>query len=404
MILFLAGFLACGVSAISSDLKAEYERGETIIAEINGNILEQISKEQVEFRRGHIAIPLEYDLRKLGEKYFLWAIAPNSENNYTIVIKDIVTSVSGNVEEIDFEQGFSVIGNSTDYFIKPGFVYASNDFSIDVFLNEDFDKTISVDFPSAREITLSSGNNKIEFSISSVNETGFRKINVGKYAVPLYVIAGNEVIDDGEITLRINPISIVSVVLIEETINYPFTIVNFGDDDISGVRIDYNKELFNIDAPENIEIKSKEAVSFNISLIEGAGIEGNEINETIYIRVEDFVLELPVRISFTANESEVETPYLEEDEVLYYCSELNGVVCLGGEICDSEEKTSIDGACCVGKCAEEKKKSRAWISWVIVLVILIGIIFIFLKYRKSKGRGGKEGFAKRVKEAEEKMP
>ena len=134
-----------------------------------------------------------------------------------------------------------------------------------------------------------------------------------------------------------------------------------------------------------------------------AGQDG-EINETIYIRVEDFVLELPVRISFTINESEVKTPYLEEDEVLYYCSELNGVVCLGGEVCDGEEKESIDGACCVGKCAEEKKKSRAWISWVIVVVLLIVVLFIFWKYRKSKGISGKEGFAKRVKEAEEKMP
>ncbi len=400
-------FLAVNVFAISSDLKAEYERGETIIAEISGNIVEPIGKEQIEFRRGHVAVPLEYDFRKLGDKWFLWAIAPNSENNYTLVVKDIATTLAGNVERIDFEQNFSVLGNLTDYSIKPGFVYASADFSINVQLNEDFDKTITVNFPSEREVILNPGDNKIDFSISNVNETGFRKINFGKYAVPLYLIAGDNVADGkGEITLRVNPISVVSTVLAGEIIEYPFTIVNFGDEVIDDIKIEYNRGMFNINAPERIEIKPKEAVSFNISFAFELSEEIKEsgINESVYVKAGDFVLELPVKISFTINESEVETPYLEEKEVLYYCSELNGLICSGGEVCDGEEKETIDGMCCTGKCALEKKgNSKRWISWTIVIVLLIAIIFIFWKYRKTKS-SGKEDFARRVKVAEEKMP
>lgn len=400
-------FLAVNVFAISSDLKAEYERGETIIAEISGNIVEPIGKEQIEFRRGHVAVPLEYDFRKLGDKWFLWAIAPNSKNNYTLVVKDIATTLAGNVERIDFEQNFSVLGNLTDYSIKPGFVYASADFSINVQLNEDFDKTITVNFPSEREVILNPGDNKIDFSISNVNETGFRKINFGKYAVPLYLIAGDNVADGkGEITLRVNPISVVSTVLAGEIIEYPFTIVNFGDEVIDDIKIEYNRGMFNINAPERIEIKPKEAVSFNISFAFELSEEIKEsgINESVYVKAGDFVLELPVKISFTINESEVETPYLEEKEVLYYCSELNGLICSGGEVCDGEEKETIDGMCCTGKCALEKKgNSKRWISWTIVIVLLIAIIFIFWKYRKTKS-SGKEDFARRVKVAEEKMP
>ena len=140
-IIVLCAFIFLSISsvtAISTDLKSSYEKGETIIIEIKGNILEPITNSQIEFLRGHVAIPLEYESKKLSGKYYLWAIAPQQENNYTLLIKDITTTVAGRTEKIDFVQNFSVSQNSTDYFVKPGIVLAQKDFSIDIYLNEDF--------------------------------------------------------------------------------------------------------------------------------------------------------------------------------------------------------------------------------------------------------------------------
>ena len=91
------------VLAISTDLKMSYSPGETIITEISGNILEPLLTSNVNLYRDYIEQPLEFDIKKLDNRYFIWMTAPKFENTYTLVIKDIVTTTSGKVEKIDYE-------------------------------------------------------------------------------------------------------------------------------------------------------------------------------------------------------------------------------------------------------------------------------------------------------------
>jgi len=90
--IILLSFFVIPVSAISTDMKESYSLGETMIIEIFGDILEPIFPENVEFRRGHVKVPFDYDIKKLGDRYFLWAVTPESENNYTLVLKDVTTT------------------------------------------------------------------------------------------------------------------------------------------------------------------------------------------------------------------------------------------------------------------------------------------------------------------------
>ena len=62
---FLVILSISSVLAISSDLRENYGPGETIVAKIQGNILGSIEKEQIEFRRGHVAVPLDSGLEKI---------------------------------------------------------------------------------------------------------------------------------------------------------------------------------------------------------------------------------------------------------------------------------------------------------------------------------------------------
>src|SRR3989344_3927497 len=301
-ILVLSGF----VSAISTDLKANYDRGETIIAEIKGNILEPITKEQVDFIRGHVSVPFDYDLKKLGEKYFLWASAPTNENNYTLVIKDIVTTENGKTTKINFEQNFSVAGNFSDYNIKPGFISTREDFSVDIYFNEDSENKINAGFPS-REIILKPGKNTIEFSIEEANETGLYMIEIGKYAFPAYIFV--EEVNGRQIgkkpMLRFEPERIASIMLIGEKSAYPFQIVNFGDWDVGDIEIDYDENIFSIDR-ETIGLKAKEGIELNASFIgdisEEMKIKG--ISRIITARAGGYAFELPVVINFTEKQEE----------------------------------------------------------------------------------------------------
>lgn len=395
--------LITGVSAISSDLKASYEKGETMIGEISGEILENIRPEQVEFKRSHIAVPVKYDIKKLADKYYIWAIAPNNENNYSLVIKDISTTVNGKVEQIDFMHNFSVSGNLTDYSIEPGFMLTKEDFNIAVQLNEDLEKEINIDFPEQRSFMLKPGKNIIKFSISGIGESEFKRINIGKYSMPAYLIYSykNETVNNQTIGMkfRTEPNAIVSTIFAEEKIIYPFNIINFGDEKIENITVIYNRKLFSL-SEENISLESQEIKEINLSIIAQINddLKKKGIDEKIKINSGDNKLELPVVIRFTENKNESSTPYLTGGKS-YYCSELKGIVCLAGEKCDGEVKSSIDGDCCAGKCSIEKK-GLSWISYLISFLIILIIIYLFVKYRKAKPD---KSFAKGLSMPEGKM-
>lgn len=185
----ILAFCFVNAGAISTDLKESYEAGETMIIKILGVVSEPIGLQDVIFKRGHVAISLDYDVRKISDNYYIWAIAPLSENNYTLEITNVATIISGEAKEINYEQNFSVLGNLTDYSIRPGFIYSEKDFTITALLNEDNAKTISVDFPDEREISLIPGQNTISFSLKNLNDAGFYNITIGKYVLPAYLIA-----------------------------------------------------------------------------------------------------------------------------------------------------------------------------------------------------------------------
>jgi hypothetical protein len=175
------------VFAISTNLNSSYLQGETAISEISGNILEPITASDVEFKRGHVLVPFDYDLDKIGEKYYIWFITPESEMNYTLIIKNITTTVSGQIKQINYEKNFTVLGNLSDYWVKPGFISTERDFEIKAQLNEDNDKSIIIKLIEESNFTLKPGKNTIKFSISEINETKTISLIVGKYTIPAYI-------------------------------------------------------------------------------------------------------------------------------------------------------------------------------------------------------------------------
>lgn len=400
MLLLMFVFLVSSVSAVSTDMKDEYEQGETMSIEISGNILGALGKDSVDFLRGHVSVPLDFDLRKLENKYYLWAIMPTNENNYTLVINDIETTVNGKNAKIDFKQNFSVSGNLTDYSIRPGFIFAKDDFSINIQLNKDEDLEIKTDFPSERNLNLKSGENEIEFDISSVQETGLKKINVGKYTVPAYIVPEKNASGKGEFYVRVFPEIIESTVLIGDKTAYPFRIINIGEEVVDEITLEYDQELFSIMDTENIAISPGEAVELNISYIGKIDndIKERGISDDIIIVIGKNIIKLPITIKFTEDEGKVDIPYLDKINELKYCTnELKGKICIAGEVCDGETQTSFEGACCIGSCSSEVKKSDySWIGWVIAAIALLIVLYAYSRYKKTKSRSGIEESMKRA--------
>ncbi len=184
-------FFAQLTSGVSSNLKNEYEKKETIIIEIYGNILQTIKLEDIELKKGAQAVGFEGDVRKLGDRHFLWLLAPQTAAEYNLVIKNIIEDQGNGPEVTEYSKKFNVTSNSTDYFIEPGVIFTDSNFNIETTLFGSVSKSISSDFPQQREINLHPGTNTINFDIGSVNGIQLIMINVGKYIVPAYIIGNN---------------------------------------------------------------------------------------------------------------------------------------------------------------------------------------------------------------------
>jgi len=386
---FVLFILSGSGSAISTDLKESYQPGETIITEIRGNILEPIVKEDIEFRRGHVSVPFDFEVKKLGEGYFLWALSPKMENNYTILIKNIVTTIQGKTTETTYKKNFSVQGEIIPYSVKPGVVVTTKDFMLTIFLNEDENKIIPVNFLEESNELLTPGENKIDFSISNIEGIIFEIIQIGDYNIPSYIIKenqtgsgeeGNEnVINDNEDIIkkefpkfRFKPRFIQSRILSSGPLPlYPFKIINSEGKRIN-VILDFNEDLFLIDSNKEIFINPGETIELNLSL---KRFPREDINETIYAHSGDLTLEFPINVEFTQEEGKVSTPYLEEnfdEHTQYYCSELSGIICTAKEVCSEETVPSLDGTCCLGLCSEEKKSnSLAWVGYLLAGIIIL---------------------------------
>jgi hypothetical protein len=407
MVMFVV-LLISGVSAISTDMKESYERGESMIIEVKGNILGNLNNKNVDFLRGHVSAPFEFDMIKLGGRYFLWAVMPETENNYTLVITDIETIVDRKNTKIDFIQDFKVEGDLIDYSVKPGAILTNEDFTINVKLNGDDNLDISVDFPSEKNVELRPGKNNIDFSVRKVEESGLKMISVGKYIVPVYIVVEDEKVEPRvkKIEFRVFPDLIESTKLVSDEIYYPFQIINIGEVLAEEIILDYNRERFFVTGVENITVQAGGFVELNVSFIGQIDQKTKEegVSDIIVIKIGESEIELPIVIKFTEDVNQTGTPYIKNIENLKYCSaELRGEICDAEEICKGVSEVSFEGTCCLGKCELEEKTDNgyAWVGWLIGAVVLIVIIWVFVRYRKSKKPVG--GFEKELENVEGKL-
>mgnify|MGYP000138508811 CR=1 FL=1 len=364
-------------SAISTDMKSIYQPGETMIIEIQGNILESIDKSQVELKRLNVQVPWEYDVKRLNNKYFLYGSVPKNENNYTLYIKDISTTENGIVKSTDFNQTFEVSGQVIEYSINPGFAILTDKSTFIITSNSDSEQTITISLLEEKEFILQPGQNTLEIKSSELNN-GLNYVQIGIYNVPILVNKGAANLP----SLRFFPKTIESILLKGETKSYPFSIINQGNEKINFI-LEYNTKLFAI-SPSTRTIEPKETLNFFLTPL----TKDSPIEETIVLMAGNFKTDLRVMIDYTLISSQAETPYLDTDYSEtqgYYCQELGGSVCGAAQECSGQIVSSLDRAnCCVGSCTSLEGKSYAWIGYLLGAVVIIALAYIGFRYYKTK--------------------
>jgi hypothetical protein len=188
LILLLVFFLINVSAEIVVELKESYSPRETIIASVDGDVLSTISSSQINLKRdGHIDVAFEHGIIKINGRYYLWLNAPTLTGNYSLVLKNVVTTVNGFVQQIEYRRNLIVSGENINFSIKPGVVVTSSYFEIDAFVYDSKVNEVEVSFPETRTVSLNPGKNKIGFSISNVKGSEFVMIKIGEYMVPALI-------------------------------------------------------------------------------------------------------------------------------------------------------------------------------------------------------------------------
>ena len=90
LILLITVFLILPVISGSINMESNFDSGETIIASVSGNFLDSISRENINFYRGHVRVAFDYGVARIGETYYLYVQTEDkTPRNYTISIEGV---------------------------------------------------------------------------------------------------------------------------------------------------------------------------------------------------------------------------------------------------------------------------------------------------------------------------
>src|SRR3989344_84044 len=371
------------VSALDIDLKESYPKSQTIILEVKGSVLGGLTKESIELRRGNVLVPIDYGLEKIGEKYFLWFITQSLENNYSLIIKNVSTTLNGKKTELTIIKNFTTINAYPDYYLKPGAVLSKEDFEIFIFLNKDEEQKILIAFPFEREITLKPGENILKFSIDDFEDSSLNNLKIGEYTIPVSIIGKIEK-KNALNHVRFFPYIIEDVIFIEDRGPVSFALVNSGEIPLN-LSLNFNQDAFELYPQQYFIIEPNNTLFFNLTLKESYLKEKEELNEIISVNLNNnSISTLPIKIKFTNNQSAVSrSPLNLDDSIFRYCSQLEGKICSTEEICDGEIKDTREGSCCVGECKLPEETSYSWIGYLIAGIIILIIAIIYSRYKKA---------------------
>ncbi len=371
--------------------KNSYNSMETLQAEITGGFIENLVQENINIYQVGSVHPtgdMVYFV-KYNDKYYVYAIAPESTGNYLLRIENTKHYVGTHESSDTVEASFSVVESNNSYLsYSPGFIYTSKDFSIDVIAysgNQD----VTVEFPEAGFVQTKSivqgkdGLKTFYISIANITNITESKIKIGAYSIPAIIITQkiapvnqtNTTLDDPDLadTFDLSLTELNVTLQVDEVQLYEINIQNRSSS-IRNVVVSSSSPNILVEMLSNyvtqVKIIGKKAESSFINISMGK-------NSVI----------VPVNIKITKNPLEVNstTPPI----VVKTCAEMNGKTCLVGESCSAlSQMDSSNRYCCLGTC-QSSSSSGKWV-WIVLILIILGVGGWFLYNKSKEGQNFKE--------------
>ncbi|MFA5953848.1 MAG: hypothetical protein WC812_04610 [Candidatus Pacearchaeota archaeon] len=340
------------VLSIETEINSNYSKGETVIAKVTGNFLENIQKSDISFYRRHLSTSfIPYDVIKIENDFYISVKIGEEKisDDYSIVIKGVPYMNGSKTSNEDIVLNFTILNSTADFSVWPGAIISDTDYSLKVQNLKENSIEIFID---GVDIATPTNNNETNESTSGGFFSWLFKNSVT-----------NETTDSGlsgdSITLLSGEIKELEFSATNKTQKTSIKLSSTNTEYIIPAYLIYNSENFNYSSEENNTI----------------------INETINESSEDEEL-TDEEIEEMENEE-----IFEEDGILKSCVQLNGTVCQTTETCNGTKQYASNVTCCIGNCIKEEKNSKTTkiIGWILIAIVAIVILYVIkTKSKKSK--------------------
>ena len=387
--IFLAILIFPLASAVEFQLKEDFDKGETLLAKVSGNFLEQPSKDKVFFYRGTVRIPVVYAVAKINDEFYIYALLTGkNEGNYSVALENIRYMKGAEISEEDIVRNFTITEDTADFSVNPGFLITSEDFSLELQNLQESQITVQITASEKLEATdsldLKSGETKkINFKLNT-QESFLEEITLSSentnYSVPVFIFSTVTTEEEKDAGFEFQPDTVGVSMATDSDTKRIIYLVNTGKETIENITFSVSGilEPYVTISPETIndlEENSTEKVEiFLISDTEVAVIEGK-----ITAHTENFSSSVMLVLNFIKDYIPAEGG--EDGEVIVTtCGQLEGIICSQEEECSEEPVFVRDGVCCLAQCQEVKKSSTGKImGWLIITAIILALFWFFKK-------------------------
>lgn len=389
-IIFLAIFLIFPlISAVDFEIKSEFDQGETLLAKISGNFLEPVTEDNVFFYRGHVRIPMVYDIVGVDDEFYLYALLTGKDSgNYSVILEDIKYMKGAEISEEDIVKNFTITEDTALFSVNPGFVETFEDFSIEIQNLQESKITVEItagiDSIVGNSTELKSGEIKnIEFDLigdSPTTETVIFTSGNLTYEIPVFITTNVTREDKKEMEFRFEPSVLDVSMATNSDANRIIYLKNTGEVDLKDIFLSISPLLepyisFSIDEIDDLEANTSEKIElFLLSDLEEVIIEGEIIAIT-----ENLTTSSTVILNFIADFIPLDGEADVEIRSTLACSEEGGTICGENEECSEDIIYAKDGVCCLATCEEIKTSSTGKIVGWLIVVAIIGFVFWFFK-------------------------
>ncbi len=397
LVVFLL-FTSSIVLAVDMPIESSYSPGTTLITQIQGNIISSIKHEDVGLYDGRKLVAVDYDIKKLGDNYFVYVVLPLDVKSYDLKIKNIHFFEQGRENWTNLTRTINVSGNVANFSVSPGIIVTNSDFVITI-------KNLGGDIVASLDLSGTKGSYNIGYGrvkditvpIGNIPKSGLYTLSVSSgglsYHIPVLVLKESQIIPNSSDIkpgqpFRLGPNDLSLEILRGAQKYLNLTIENLGSEVIDKISLSYSKDLSNILRIDNIIIENLSAYTIrNIGVfIQGSGFV-NDYEGSITASSNNYSDSTKVYINVV---DEINKTAQTSDNIttgnLLSCISMSGIRCYPDEFCQGNYTNSIEGLCCMGSCVSKIKGNSSGSSssmiWVIIVLLFVGVlVWLYTKYK-----------------------